>query len=196
VVTLSLHEAGRWPFTGTAHGPHGKLNLPLPQGCNDSELRALLDGVVRPVVEAWRPEAIMLQCGADALEEDPLARLSLSNNAHAEVIAAMMGAAPRFVLLGGWRLQPVERGALLVPRLGRAERAGASGPPAARSGGDPAPPVAEPRGGAQSAGALVHHAGRRAARGAGARGGAGAPPGAAGGAVVRGKMRGMTRRSC
>jgi acetoin utilization protein AcuC len=105
-VTLSLHEAGRWPFTGMTHGPHGKLNLPLPQGCNDSELRALLDGVVRPVVEAWRPEAIMLQCGADALEEDPLARLSLSNNAHAEVIAATMRAAPRFVLLGGGGYNP------------------------------------------------------------------------------------------
>jgi acetoin utilization protein AcuC len=106
VVTLSIHEAGRWPFSGTAHAPRGKLNLPVPQGLNDSELRALLAGVVLPVIEAWRPEAIMLQCGADALEEDPLARLSLSNNAHAEVIAAVMHAAPRFVLLGGGGYNP------------------------------------------------------------------------------------------
>jgi acetoin utilization protein AcuC len=106
VVTLSIHEAGRWPFTGTAHGPCGKLNLPVPQGCNDTELRALLRGVVLPVIAAWRPEAIMLQCGADALEEDPLARLSLSNNAHAEVIGATMAAAPRFVLLGGGGYNP------------------------------------------------------------------------------------------
>lgn len=106
VVTISIHEAGRWPFTGTAHGPHGKLNLPVPQGFHDGEMRALLEGFVRPVAAAWRPEAIMLQCGADALEEDPLARLGLSNNAHAEVIAATMHAAPRFVLLGGGGYNP------------------------------------------------------------------------------------------
>ena len=72
----------------------------------DTELRALLRGVVLPVIAAWRPEAIMLQCGADALEEDPLARLGLSNNAHAAVIAATVGAAPRFVLLGGGGYNP------------------------------------------------------------------------------------------
>ena len=106
VVTLSIHERGRWPFTGTAHGPCGALNLPVPQGFNDTEMRHLLHGAVLPLVEGWHPQAIMLQCGADALEEDPLARLSLSNNAHAEVIAAIMHAAPRFVLLGGGGYNP------------------------------------------------------------------------------------------
>lgn len=106
VVTLSIHEAGRWPFTGTAHGPHGKLNFPVPRGFNDTEMRALLHGAVLPVIAAWRPQAIMLQCGADALEEDPLAKLSLSNNAHAAVIAAVMEEAPRFVLLGGGGYNP------------------------------------------------------------------------------------------
>ena len=37
---------------------------------------------VLPLMRARRPQAIMLQTGADGLEEDPLARLSLSNNAH------------------------------------------------------------------------------------------------------------------
>ncbi|MCW8085128.1 acetoin utilization protein AcuC [Sabulicella glaciei] len=106
VVTLSVHEKGRWPFTGLTHGPCGALNLPVPQGFHDTEMRALLHGAILPVIEALRPEAIMLQCGADGVEEDPLARLSLSNNAHAEVIAAVMGRAPRFVLLGGGGYNP------------------------------------------------------------------------------------------
>jgi acetoin utilization protein AcuC len=29
----------------------------------------------------------VLQCGADAVEEDPLSRLTLSNNAHWDVLA-------------------------------------------------------------------------------------------------------------
>ena len=48
----------------------------------------------------------MLQCGADALEEDPLSRLSLSNNAHWGVVRALMGEAPRFIVLGGGGYNP------------------------------------------------------------------------------------------
>ncbi len=106
VTTLSIHEAGRWPFSGARHaGPHA-LNLPVPPGFNDSEMRALLHHLVLPLIARLRPEAIMLQCGADALEEDPLARLSLSNNAHAEFIGAVKDAAPRFILLGGGGYNP------------------------------------------------------------------------------------------
>ncbi|WP_424812437.1 acetoin utilization protein AcuC [Roseococcus sp. YIM B11640] len=106
VTTLSIHEAGRWPFTGGTHlSPHA-LNLAVPQGFNDSEMRVLLQGVVLPLIERLRPEAIMLQCGADALEEDPLARLSLSNNAHAEFVGAVCRAAPRFLMLGGGGYNP------------------------------------------------------------------------------------------
>lgn len=106
VTTLSIHEAGRWPFSGARHvGPHA-LNLPVPPGFNDSEMRALLHHLVLALIARLRPQAIMLQCGADALEEDPLARLSLSNNAHAEFIAAVRHAAPRFILLGGGGYNP------------------------------------------------------------------------------------------
>jgi len=106
VTTLSIHEGGRWPFSGSAHaGPHA-LNLAVPPGFNDTEMRALLQGLVLPLIARLRPEAIMLQCGADALEEDPLARLSLSNNAHADFIAAVKDAAPRFILLGGGGYNP------------------------------------------------------------------------------------------
>lgn len=106
VTTLSIHEAGRWPFSGARHAAPHALNLPVPPGFNDSEMRALLHHLVLPLVARLRPQAIMLQCGADALEEDPLARLGLSNNAHAEFIAAVKGAAPRFILLGGGGYNP------------------------------------------------------------------------------------------
>jgi acetoin utilization protein AcuC len=52
----------------------------------------------------------MLQAGADALEEDPLARLGLSNNAHVQVVRAVMGLAPRLVVTGGGGYNPHSAG--------------------------------------------------------------------------------------
>ncbi|MGH7041114.1 MAG: acetoin utilization protein AcuC [Acetobacteraceae bacterium] len=108
VLTISLHEAGRWPHSGTAVDRAGGAarNFPLPQGCNDTEFRCLIETAVLPLIRAHRPQAIMLQAGADALEEDPLARLSLSNNAPCAVAAALIGLAPRLVVLGGGGYNP------------------------------------------------------------------------------------------
>ncbi len=108
VFTISLHEQGRWPFTGAVDDRAGGTarNFPLPQGCNDSEFLFVFETAVLPLIEARRPEAIMLQAGADGLEEDPLARLSLSNNAHCAVAAVVAGIAPRVIVLGGGGYNP------------------------------------------------------------------------------------------
>ncbi len=108
VFTISLHEAGRWPFSGTAEDRAGGAarNFPVPEGCNDSEFRLLLEAAVLPLIAAFRPQAIMVQAGADALAEDPLARLALSNNAHVTAVQAAMGLAPRLVVLGGGGYNP------------------------------------------------------------------------------------------
>ncbi len=108
VFTLSVHEDGRWPFTGGSAdraGGHAR-NIPVPPGFNDSEMLWILHQAILPVIRHLRPQAIMVQCGADALEEDPLARLALSNNAHRAVAAAVMGLAPRLIVLGGGGYNP------------------------------------------------------------------------------------------
>ncbi len=108
VFTISLHERARWPFTGAADDRAGGAarNFPLPAGCNDSEFGYTMNHAVLPLIEARRPQAIMLQAGADGLEEDPLAKLSLSNNAHRAVVQAVMQLAPRLVVLGGGGYNP------------------------------------------------------------------------------------------
>lgn len=108
VFTLSIHEAGRWPFTGRLEdraGGHAR-NIPVPQGFNDTEMDHVLHAAILPILRYLRPQAIMLQCGADALEEDPLARLSLSNNAHLSVAMALRGEAPRLIVTGGGGYNP------------------------------------------------------------------------------------------
>jgi acetoin utilization protein AcuC len=108
VFTLSVHEGDRWPGTGIIEDTAGgtAMNLPMLDGLNDSEMRYVLETAIMRVVDRIKPAAIMLQGGADALEEDPLANLSLSNNAHWEVVATLARAAPRFVLLGGGGYNP------------------------------------------------------------------------------------------
>ena len=62
--------------------------------------------VVLLLAEAFRPEAVVLQCGADGLEEDPLSRLALSNGALWRVAARARGLAPRLLVLGGGGYNP------------------------------------------------------------------------------------------
>jgi acetoin utilization protein AcuC len=107
-LLISTHEEGRWPFSGVLEDDGGGncFNLPVPRGFNDSEMRVVLEELILPRVAAFRPDVIVLQCGADALEEDPLARLSLSNNAHIGVVQALRPLAPRFLVLGGGGYNP------------------------------------------------------------------------------------------
>ncbi len=108
VLTISIHEAGRWPHTGRAEDRAcgDARNVPVPPGFNDSEMRWVMQHAVLPLIRRRRPQAIFLQCGADALEEDPLAKLSLSNNAHFAVVEAIKPLAPRLVITGGGGYNP------------------------------------------------------------------------------------------
>lgn len=108
VFTLSVHEGARWPFSGQAGdvaGGHAR-NIPVPEGYNDSEADWVLRHAILPVLRHLRPQAIMVQAGADAVAEDPLSRLALSNNAYRAMLAAVMGLTPRLILLGGGGYNP------------------------------------------------------------------------------------------
>ncbi|GGH24081.1 acetoin utilization protein AcuC [Cribrihabitans marinus] len=108
VRLVSVHEARRWPFTGALEDRAGgaAFNLPVPRGFNDSEFDLVLHDLILPAVSGFAPDAIVLQCGADAVEEDPLSRLALSNNAHWRAVAALKALAPRLLVLGGGGYNP------------------------------------------------------------------------------------------
>ena len=108
VFTVSVHEAGRWPGTGLVEDRAGGMarNLPVPTNFNDTEMAYLLDNAILPLVRAFRPQAIMIQCGADALAEDPLSKLTLSNVSHCAVVAAVMPLSSRLIVTGGGGYNP------------------------------------------------------------------------------------------
>lgn len=113
-LMISVHEEGRWPRTGALEDTAGgaAVNLPVPRGLNDSEMALIRDAAILPLVADFRPDAIVLQCGADGVEEDPMSGLALSNNAHWAVVAALRPLAPRYLVLGGGGYNPWSVGRL------------------------------------------------------------------------------------
>jgi acetoin utilization protein AcuC len=91
-----IHEDGRFLYpgtggegeTGTGDAAGTKLNLPLPAGAGDEEFFRAWTRVEDYLRES-RPEFILLQCGADSLEGDPITHLSFSEAAHAHAAASV-----------------------------------------------------------------------------------------------------------
>lgn len=108
VLTISIHEAGRWPYTGAATDRAGgsARNLPMPAGFNDSELAFVVAEAVLPLLARFGPQALILQCGADALADDPMSDLALSNRAYWSAVSAMRGVCSRLLVLGGGGYNP------------------------------------------------------------------------------------------
>jgi acetoin utilization protein AcuC len=108
VLTISLHESGRWPHSGAADDTGGgnAINLPVPPGFNDSELEYLLQHRVLPTAEAFTPQAVVITCGTDALDGDPLSRLALSNGALWNAVERVVELTGPAVVLGGGGYNP------------------------------------------------------------------------------------------
>jgi len=93
VLTLSLHESGRYLFPGTgfAHEVGDGLargtvaNLPLPPSTTDDLYLAAFDAVVPALVRAFQPEILVTQLGCDTHYSDPLAHLGLTVNAYRQL---------------------------------------------------------------------------------------------------------------
>ena len=91
-----IHEDGRYLYPGTGAAEETgkgsalgtKLNLPLPPGAGDDDFHR--EWVkVEAYLRQTQPEFILLQCGADSLEGDPITHLAFSEEAHAHAAAAV-----------------------------------------------------------------------------------------------------------
>jgi len=107
VMTLSIHEADRWPHTGVAGvSGAGAVNLPVPKGVNDSELGFLMDEAVLPLAGKFSPQAVVVCCGADCLAGDPLSGMLLSNTVLWQAVDQLLGLDVPAVILGGGGYNP------------------------------------------------------------------------------------------
>lgn len=109
VMTISIHESGRWLFPGTgsvgelgADGAAGySVNLPLFPYTGDALYLEAFDQVVPPLIEAFAPDVIAAQLGADAYVHDPLTHLALSTHGYASAVERLGSMGYPWVAFGG-----------------------------------------------------------------------------------------------
>ena len=108
VMTVSVHEERRWPYSGLVEdrGAGQARNLPVPAGFNDSELAFLMAEAVLPLAQRFAPQALVITCGADPLAGDPLSKLELSNVALWRAVESLVQLTQRSVVLGGGGYNP------------------------------------------------------------------------------------------
>jgi len=108
VLTISIHEEKRWPHSGLVEdrASGAARNLPVPREFNDSELDFLMGNAVLPLATAFNPGALVITCGADGLQGDPLSRLALSNVGLWSAVDKLVENCARSVVLGGGGYNP------------------------------------------------------------------------------------------
>ncbi|WP_435118324.1 acetoin utilization protein AcuC [Amycolatopsis thermoflava] len=125
VLTVSLHQHPftLWPGTGySAETGSGEaegtsVNVPLPPGTRDAGWLRAFHAVVPSLLEVFRPQILVTQCGVDSHEEDPLADLALSVDGHRTIYATLRDLAERhaegrWLAVGGGGYQLIR----VVPR--------------------------------------------------------------------------------
>jgi len=96
VLTISLHETGRYLFPGTGFtdergegaGTGSAINVPLPMGATDECYRLAFEEVVVPAAIRFAPDLIVTQNGADAHWSDPLTTLGLTLSGYRALVEA------------------------------------------------------------------------------------------------------------
>jgi len=80
---LSMHQWGIYPGTGWLEdAPHAKkriVNVPLPAYAGDQAFAQITEAIIKPTVEAVKPEIIFISAGFDAHWSDPLTSLGVSS---------------------------------------------------------------------------------------------------------------------
>jgi acetoin utilization protein AcuC len=124
VMTISLHESGRYLFPGTGDihelgaglGRGLKLNIPLEPFTEGGSYLEAFDQVLPPALQQFRPGVLVVQAGADAHFDDPLADLMLTTHDYEAIFRRILTFADTycagrvlFTLGGGYSLRATPR---------------------------------------------------------------------------------------
>lgn len=109
VLTISLHEhaEGFYPGTGkmseigAGAGKGYTVNLPLAPHTDDEVYVHAFEQIVPPLIEAFAPDIVLGQVGADTVISDPLTGLRLTSNGYETVVKRLCELSPRLVAVGG-----------------------------------------------------------------------------------------------
>ncbi len=90
---ISFHQDGRTLFPGTGHidefgGPAAygyNLNIPLPPGTGDEGFLHVLDHVILPILDEYKPDIIVNSAGQDNHYSDPLTNMNFTARGYAKL---------------------------------------------------------------------------------------------------------------
>jgi acetoin utilization deacetylase AcuC-like enzyme len=119
VLFVSLHQDGLYPAgSGTLEQSGGRgaegatVNIPLPAGSGDHSYAYAFERIVEPILEAFRPELLLVSAGQDPAASDPLGRMSVTTEGFRDLTRRAESAAARLcdgrlvvVLEGGYSLE-------------------------------------------------------------------------------------------
>lgn len=114
VLYISTHQSGIFPGTGHAEevGTGNLLNMPFLFGAGDSSFLAAWVEVIDPVIDLFKPQALVLSLGLDSHYLDPLTGLVMSSDGYMEILGRIMDRAKSqchgrivSVLEGGYSLR-------------------------------------------------------------------------------------------
>ncbi len=127
VLYVSTHQYPYYPGTGAfeeagvGEGLGATLNVPMPPGCGDAEYVGVMRRVLAPAVAWFRPQVLLVSCGFDAHETDPLASMDLGASgflAMTRIVRALAedhcGGRVALVLEGGYAPRGLEEGTAAV----------------------------------------------------------------------------------
>lgn len=95
VLYVSTHQFPYYPGTGAADevgrgaGAGYTVNVPLEMGATDEDYREAFDGVVLPVIRAFKPDVLLVSAGFDAHERDPLGGMRVTTGGFGAMTAAL-----------------------------------------------------------------------------------------------------------
>ena len=101
--TISIHQDNCFPSNsgsvdqiGIGDGVGTNLNIPLPPGSGEPVYLAAFDRIIRPTLEQFKPQLIIVPCGFDAGFHDPLGRMMLTSHSFRRLTARIMEVADKF----------------------------------------------------------------------------------------------------
>ncbi len=119
VLTISLHEDGRYLYPGTGFideygsgpGIGYSVNVPLPPETFDDAYLYAFNAVVPPLIEFFQPDIIIQQFGVDTHYTDPLTHFALTTKTYEKIAEKMHELAHKYscnrlVVVGGGGYNP------------------------------------------------------------------------------------------